>query len=98
MIGTLLELMHKISDHGNAMLSKMTYQFGTVVGVGGGAATYATKNVQPKSELVIFLQEWTPLVSVIAAILLIIKTAYDIYLNHKEDRRKDEAHEKDMNE
>lgn len=93
------DVIHRISDHGDAILSKFVYHFGAWVGVGGGAVTYATKKtVEPDTHNVVaqFVLNYGSLISMIAASMLIIKTGYDIYLNHQDNKRKQQAHDKAM--
>lgn len=79
----LQKLIITISDHGDALVSKAIHHIGVIVGIGGGAATYATgKAVQASqmSPITSFVLEWGGLISMVAAGTLILKNIADVIL------------------
>jgi hypothetical protein len=79
-----------ISDHGNALVSKIITYLGLAsVGVGGAigfANDTASRITQPMSW---GIPDWAAIVSMAAGISLIIKTLVDVYYKIKAERRKD---------
>lgn len=75
----LRELVEKISDHGDILLSKGIHHFGVWVGIVGGASVSAAgKIVTEQSPVVGFVLEWGGLISMVAALTLIIKNVVDM--------------------
>ena len=96
MLTKLSNLMHTISDHGDAALSKFINIFG-VASVGGGAANY----VVSKSKDVVDPSVWTipdyaGVVSIIGGLVLIIKLGSDMYFNAKRHKREKELHQENI--
>lgn len=77
----LKELIEKISDHGDILLSKGIHHFGVWVGIVGGASVNAAgKIVTDQSPVVGFVLEWGGLISMVAAGTLILKNLVDMSL------------------
>lgn len=96
MMTKVSNLMHAISDHGDAALSKFINIFG-VASVGGGAANY----VVSKSQDVVDPNLWTipdyaGVVSIIGGVVLIIKLVSDMYFNAKRHKREKEIHKESV--
>ncbi len=93
----LTELLIRISDYGNAALSKGIHHFGVMVGIGGGTATYAAgKTVDVvHSPITAFVLEYGGLVTLIAGCMLALKNFTDICLSVLKAywERKDKANE-----
>lgn len=89
------ELMHAISDHGNAIVSKLIVWFG-VGGMGYSGAIVVSEKVQQATKTVIESPPAQGLtasdvgitISIVSGICLIIKTLVDIYYKIKENREK----------
>lgn len=80
----LVEWILKISDYGDAAISKAIHYFGVYVGIGGGAATYAASQVVEKTDInkwAAFALEYGGIVTLIAGVVLALKNLSDIVLS-----------------
>lgn len=93
----MLDWLIKISDYGDAAISKGIHHFGVFVGIGGGTATYAAgKAIDAASNPVTaFVLEYGGLVTLVAGVMLALKNLTDITLNILKAywERKDKAQE-----
>jgi len=93
----LAEWLIKISDYGDAALSKGIHHFGVVMGIGGGTATYAAGKTMDaaQSPITAFVLEYGGLVTLIAGVMLALKSFTDICLSVLKAywERKDKANE-----
>lgn len=80
----LVELILKISDYGDAALSKVIHHFGVFVGVGGGTAAVVANEIVDKTQVnkwAEFALEYGAVVTFIAGGTLVIKNLSDILLS-----------------
>jgi len=87
---TMLNVIHAISDQGNALLSKSV----VYVGVGGssvGVASKLAENVSQSS-----FSDYGALAGIVGGVSLAIKSLADIYFAYKKNKREQETFEHDM--
>lgn len=97
--------LHAISDHGDALLSKGIFLFGTTVGIGAGGANFVAQQVvQAESQFWIDVSHYGAALSGLAALTLVVKNIADYIFNRRADKRaqselrmKQELHDKKMN-
>ena len=80
----LVEWILKISDYGDAAVSKAIHHFGVYVGIGGGTATYAASQVVDKTDVnewAAFALEYGGIVTLIAGVVLALKNLSDVILS-----------------
>ena len=96
MLTKISNLMHAISDHGDAALSKFINIFG-VASVGGGAANYVVSKSKHVSDPDIWtIPEIAGVVSIVGGVVLIIKLCSDMYFNSKRHKREKELHKESI--
>ena len=82
-------ILHAISDHGNAIASKFITYFGMASIGGGGALGVANDTAQKIVEQQSFgLPDWAAVVSIVGGLCLIIKNGVDTYYTIKDRRAK----------
>lgn len=82
-------LLHAISDHGNAIASKVITYFGIASIGGGGVLGVANGTAEKVAQAQTFgLPDWAAVVSIVGGLCLIIKNGVDTYYTLK-DRRDD---------
>ena len=88
-------ILHAISDHGNALASKLITYFG-VVSIGGGGALGVTNGTASKivESQSFGLPDWAAVVSIVGGLCLIIKNAVDTYYTLKDRRESKKDNEK----
>ena len=95
----LTEWLIKISDYGDAAISKGIHHFGVLIGIGGGTATYAAGKAVDvtQSPITAFVLEYGGLVTLIAGVMLALKNLTDMCLSILKAywERKDKAREND---
>ena len=92
MLTKLSNLMHTISDHGDAALSKFINIFG-VASVGGGAANYVVSKSKDIADPSIWtIPDYAGVVSIVGGVVLIVKLCSDMYFNAKRNKREKENH------
>lgn len=89
--------MHIISDHGNVAASKFITYFGVSGSTVGVASQFVGKPTEPEF-LWFTLTEWGSIVGIAGGLSLVLKFAVDWHYKRKQDRREQEAHEKNMGE
>lgn len=80
----LVEWILKISDYGDAAISKAIHHFGVYIGIGGGTATYAASQVVDKTDVnewAAFALEYGGIVTLVAGIVLALKNLSDVILS-----------------
>ena len=105
MISTASNILHYISDHGNAIASKFIVWFG-IGGMGysgevavSESATKAKQVIEPVQHYQHFdLSTIGLYISMVSGVCLIIKTISDIYFSHKESRYIDKQRQKEEQE
>ena len=83
----LNNILHTISDHGNALISKgITYYGLASIGTGGalGVTSGTVEKVTQSQGL--GLSDYAAIVSIIGGVCLIIKNLVDVYFTIKEKR------------
>ena len=96
----LHEILIKITDHGDVLLSKAIHHVGVIVGIGGGAATYTAGKALADtkiSPITAFVLEWGGMISMVAAGTLILKNIADIVLASLKTKWEREEQIKRMN-
>ena len=92
-----MEWLIRISDYGDAAISKAVHHAGVYIGIGGGAATYTAGKVvdSVSSPITAFVLEYGGLVTLVAGAMLALKNLTDICLNILKAywERKDKADE-----
>jgi hypothetical protein len=84
----LLEILIKISDHGDPLISKAIHYLG-LFGIGGGAVTYTagkTMELSEQSAVTAMVIEYGGLVTMISAIIFILKNIVDMVLSTLKSR------------
>ena len=83
-------VLHAISDHGNAILSKSIVFLG-YIGIGVGAFDgYVNDTVDKIANDVAFgFPDWAAVIAIISSLSLIIKNGVDTYYKIKDRRNKD---------
>ena len=78
-----------ISDHGNALVSKLIHSTGLIsIGTVGGAKLAETTGVTDGNPL----EGWALIISMTGGILFIIKLCVDMYYSNRRNKREEEAH------
>ena len=94
-IGKLNSAIHAISDHGNVAASKFITYFGISGSSVGVASRFANQQAEPEF-LWFTLTEWGSIVGIAGGLSLVLKFAVDWHYKRKQDRREQEAHNRDM--
>lgn len=82
-------VMHAISDHGNAIASKVITYFGVVSIGSGGALGVASGTAEKLAQNQSFgLPDWAAVVSIVGGVCLIIKNSIDAYYTVKDRRQR----------
>lgn len=82
-------ILHVISDHGNAVVSKGVTYFGVVSIGSGGALGVASGTVEKIAQNQSFgLPDWAAIVSIVGGVCLIIKNSIDAYYTIQDRREK----------
>lgn len=81
-------LLHAISDHGNAIASKGITYVGVSAGIGGGSVLGVVNGTAAKvaNSQQFGVQDWAAVVAIVSGVCLVIKTVVDTYYTLK-DRR-----------
>ena len=84
-------LMHAVSDHGNAIASKVITYFG-LASIGGGGILGATNGTVEKihQAQTFGLPDWAAVVSIVGGLCLIIKNSIDAYYTVQDRRERKE--------
>ena len=83
-------VLHAISDHGNAILSKSIVFLGYIgigVGTGGGVVNGTMDKIA--NDVAFGLPDWAAVVAIISGLSLIIKNGVDTYYKIKDRRNKE---------
>ena len=88
-MSAISNIFHAISDHGNALVSKVVTYFGVVSIGGGGALGVASGTAEKIAQNQSFgLPDWAAMVSIVGGICLIIKNSIDAYYTIQDRREK----------
>lgn len=88
-MSAISNILHAISDHGNALVSKVVTYFGVVSIGGGGALGVASGTAEKIAQNQSFgLPDWAAMVSIVGGICLIIKNSIDAYYTIQDRREK----------
>ena len=78
-----------ISDHGNALVSKIIHGTGLIsIGTIGGAKIAEKSGISQGNPL----EDWALCISMTGGVLFIVKLCVDIYYSRKRNKREEEAH------
>jgi hypothetical protein len=91
-MSAISNILHAISDHGNALVSKAVTYFGVVSIGGGGALGVASGTAEKIAQNQSFgLPDWAAIVSIVGGICLIIKNSIDAYYTIQDRRERKKA-------
>lgn len=89
-MNVLNTILHAISDHGNAILSKNIVLLGYVgIGVGAGGGVVSGTADKIVNDVSFGLPDWAAIVAIISGLSLIIKNGVDTYYKIKDRRNKE---------
>ena len=91
-MSAISNILHAISDHGNALVSKAVTYLGVVSIGGGGALGVASGTAEKIAQNQSFgLPDWAAIVSIVGGICLIIKNSIDAYYTIQDRRERKKA-------
>lgn len=86
-------VLHAISDHGNALASKLVTYFGVSAGIGGGTVLGVANGTAQKlvTSQGFGIQDWAAVVAIVSGLCLAIKTVVDTYYSVQDRKERKEA-------
>lgn len=80
-------LIHIVSDHGDAMISKAINYIGAISIAAGGTNAVVSKAAVTQDEAMLAISDWAGIVSICGGLVFIFKLFTDMYFNYRKDKR-----------
>lgn len=87
----ITDLLHLVSDHGDAMVSKAINYIGAASIAAGGTNAVVANSVESQSEAMLVISDWAGIVSICGGLVFIFKLFTDMYFNYKKDKREESS-------